>query len=64
VTGSLQTFVSVLRRHLATDGERARELVVTTSLHTVVARIAGESVAAAIVLDLDGDCGIYNVGTL
>jgi DNA-binding SARP family transcriptional activator len=27
--GSLQTFVSVLRRHLASDGERARELVVT-----------------------------------
>jgi DNA-binding SARP family transcriptional activator len=29
VPGSLQTFVSVLRRHLAADGERARELVVT-----------------------------------
>jgi DNA-binding SARP family transcriptional activator len=27
--GSLQTFVSVLRRHLASDRERARELVVT-----------------------------------
>ena len=29
--GSLQTFVSVLRRNLASDGERARELVVTES---------------------------------
>jgi len=29
VAGSLQTFVSVLRRHLASDAERARELVVT-----------------------------------
>jgi DNA-binding SARP family transcriptional activator len=28
-TGSLQTFVSVLRRHLANDAERGRELVVT-----------------------------------
>ncbi len=28
-TGSLQTFVSVLRRHLTSDHERARELVVT-----------------------------------
>jgi DNA-binding SARP family transcriptional activator len=27
--GSLQTFVSVLRRRLATDGERARKLVIT-----------------------------------
>jgi DNA-binding SARP family transcriptional activator len=27
--GSLQTFVSVLRRHLASDRERARELVIT-----------------------------------
>ena len=27
--GSLQTFVSVLRRHLSSDRERARELVVT-----------------------------------
>ena len=29
VAGSLQTFVSVLRRHLATDAERRRELIVT-----------------------------------
>jgi len=29
VTGSLQTFVSMLRRHLTPDRERARELVVT-----------------------------------
>ena len=29
VAGSLQTFVSVLRRHLVSDRERARELVIT-----------------------------------
>src|SRR5512147_2973052 len=29
VAGSLQTFVSVLRRHLTSDRDRARELVVT-----------------------------------
>ena len=44
--GSLQTFVSVLRRHLATDGERARELVVT---EPEAYRFATELVA----LDLD-----------
>jgi GNAT superfamily N-acetyltransferase len=35
-----------------------------TSFHIVVARLAGEAVAAAIALDFDGDCGIYNIGTL
>ena len=30
----------------------------------LVARLAGEDVAAAMALDHDGDCGIYNVGTL
>ena len=35
-----------------------------TAFHIVVARVGGESVAAAIALDFDGDCGIYNVGTL
>ena len=44
--GSLQTFVSVLRRHLASDGERARELVVT---EPEAYRFATELV----VLDLD-----------
>lgn len=29
-----------------------------------IARLDGESVATAISLDLDGDCGIFNVGTL
>jgi SARP family transcriptional regulator, regulator of embCAB operon len=46
VPGSLQTFVSVLRRHLAEDGERARELVVT---EPEAYRFATELVA----LDLD-----------
>jgi len=44
--GSLQTFVSVLRRHLASDGGRARELVVTEA---EAYRFATELVA----LDLD-----------
>jgi ribosomal protein S18 acetylase RimI-like enzyme len=34
------------------------------AFHVVVAPVAGENVATAIALDLDGDCGIYNVGTL
>lgn len=46
VAGSLQTFVSVLRRHLAPDPERARELVVTEA---EAYRFATELVA----LDLD-----------
>ena len=44
--GSLQTFVSVLRRHLAPDRERARELVVT---EPEAYRFANDMVA----LDLD-----------
>lgn len=33
-------------------------------LHPHIARLDGEDVAAALAFDLDGDCGIYNVGTL
>ncbi|MGE5274104.1 MAG: BTAD domain-containing putative transcriptional regulator [Verrucomicrobiota bacterium] len=46
VPGSLQTFVSTLRRHLTSDRERARELVVTES---EAYRFATERVS----LDLD-----------
>src|SRR5512147_2276368 len=46
VTGSLQTFVSMLRRHLSSDRDRARELVVT---ETEAYRFATELVS----LDLD-----------
>ncbi len=46
VAGSLQTFVSVLRRHLSANGERARKLVVT---EPEAYRFATELVA----LDLD-----------
>ena len=46
VAGSLQTFVSVLRRHLSPDRERARRLVVT---ETEAYRFATELIA----LDLD-----------
>ena len=34
------------------------------AFHILVARLDGESVATALAFDLDGDCGIYNVGTL
>jgi GNAT superfamily N-acetyltransferase len=33
-------------------------------LHVVVAAIDGQPVSSALTFDLDGDCGIYNVGTL
>jgi ribosomal protein S18 acetylase RimI-like enzyme len=32
--------------------------------HILIARLDGENVAAAMALDFDGDCGIYNVGTV
>jgi len=35
-----------------------------TAFHVRVARLDGETVATGIAYDLDGDCGIYNVGTL
>ena len=34
------------------------------AFHVVVGRLNGESVAAGIAFDLDGDCGVYNVGTM
>lgn len=34
------------------------------SYHILIAGLDGESVATAMALDRDGDCGIYNVGTL
>lgn len=34
-----------------------------SAFHVLVARLDGESVATAIALDHEGDCGIYNVGT-
>ena len=34
------------------------------AFHLLIARWHGESAAAAMAFDLDGDCGIYNVGTL
>ena len=35
-----------------------------TAYHVLIARLDGENVAAGMAFDLDGDCGIYNVGTL
>jgi ribosomal protein S18 acetylase RimI-like enzyme len=35
-----------------------------SAFHVVVGRLDGRSVAAGIALDVDGDCGIYNIGTL
>jgi len=34
------------------------------AFHVRIARLNGESVTAGISYDLDGDCGIYNIGTL
>jgi ribosomal protein S18 acetylase RimI-like enzyme len=34
------------------------------AFHVLVARSGGENVATGIAYELDGDCGIYNVGTL
>jgi len=34
------------------------------AFHVLVARVGGENVATAIAFDFQGDCGIYNVGTL
>lgn len=34
------------------------------AFHVRVASVSGESVASAIACDHNGDCGIYNVGTL
>ena len=35
-----------------------------TAYHVLLAQLEGETVATAMAFDLDGDCGIYNVGTL
>jgi ribosomal protein S18 acetylase RimI-like enzyme len=35
-----------------------------TAFHVAVARLDGECVATALAYERDGDCGIYNVGTL
>jgi ribosomal protein S18 acetylase RimI-like enzyme len=35
-----------------------------TAYHVLLARLRGETVATAMAFDLDGDSGIYNVGTL
>ncbi|MFC5995692.1 GNAT family N-acetyltransferase [Pseudonocardia hispaniensis] len=34
------------------------------AFHVLIARLDGENVAAGMAFDFDGDCGIYNVGTL
>jgi ribosomal protein S18 acetylase RimI-like enzyme len=35
-----------------------------TAFHVLVARLDGENVAAGMAYDQDGDCGIFNLGTL
>jgi ribosomal protein S18 acetylase RimI-like enzyme len=35
-----------------------------SAFHVLVARLRGEHVSTAIAFDFDGDCGLYNVGTL
>lgn len=36
----------------------------SAAYHVLLARLDGETVATAMAFDLEGDCGIYNVGTL
>ena len=38
--------------------------IATDNLRVLVARLDGENAATALALDHDGDCGIFNVGTL
>ena len=55
------------REHLASRGAPSvPSWRTSTPLHTASrsARVQGESLATAIALDFDGDCGIYNVSTL
>jgi ribosomal protein S18 acetylase RimI-like enzyme len=40
------------------------EHVDARAFHLLLARLDGETVTAGLALDLEGDCGIYNVGTL
>jgi len=35
-----------------------------SAFYVLVARVAGENVATALAFDHDGDCGVFNVGTL
>jgi GNAT superfamily N-acetyltransferase len=35
-----------------------------SAFHTLVARLAGESIATAIAFDHEGDCGVFNMSTL
>jgi ribosomal protein S18 acetylase RimI-like enzyme len=35
-----------------------------SAFHVRVARLAGENVATAMAFDHDGDCGVFNMGTL
>ena len=35
-----------------------------SAYHVLLARLEGETVATAMAFELDGDCGVYNVGTL
>jgi ribosomal protein S18 acetylase RimI-like enzyme len=54
------------RAHLQLCGMRADFLsgADPAAYRILIGRIAGESVATAIAYDFDGDCGIFNVGTL
>lgn len=53
-------------RFLPAFGTPARLLAGTdpSAFRVLTARIHGETVAAAISIDVDGDCGIFNVGTV
>jgi ribosomal protein S18 acetylase RimI-like enzyme len=55
-----------LREHLRIAGVPADFLAAAdpAPFHILLGRLDGETVATALAFDLDGDCGIYNVGTL
>jgi GNAT superfamily N-acetyltransferase len=61
-TGDWQDYLEHLEIEKAPEGLMSG--VDPHAFHVVVAREAGQTVAAGLAFDLDGDCGIYNVGTL
>jgi ribosomal protein S18 acetylase RimI-like enzyme len=54
------------REHLRIAGVPANFLAAAdpSAYHILLARLDGETVATAMAFDYEGDCGIYNVGTL
>jgi ribosomal protein S18 acetylase RimI-like enzyme len=55
-----------LAEHLRTFGlsERLLSGVDPNAFHVLVGRLSGKNVATGLALDHDGDCGVYNIGTI